>query len=137
MDKIKYVNRAQRFFEDKIDWKFYNYLTDITTPYEDKGYFVVIDIATYDYELNTKHIYFMSDDKQYKYLDNIFNVHVLEKYYNSNGLVYLIHVFKSFEDGKIQYDKLEEIYNKIKSKCHKVNIKDSDTSLCVSNTQVE
>ena len=34
MDKIIYVNRAQRFFEDKIDWKFYNYLTDIITPYE-------------------------------------------------------------------------------------------------------
>lgn len=137
MDKIIYVNRAQRFFEDKIDWKFYNYLTDIITPYEDKGYFVVIDIATYDYELNTKHIYFMGDDKQYKYLDNVFNAHILEKYYNSNGLVYLIYVFKNFEDGKIQYDILDEIYNKIKSRCHKVTIKDSKYCLCVSNSQVQ
>jgi len=126
MDKIKYVNRAQRFFEDKIDWKFYNYLTDITTPYEDKGYFVVIDIATYDYELNTKHIYFMSDDKQYKYLDNIFNVHVLEKYYNKElyGLYYGIGISK--DGARMDSEKTEELLKRIKSKCHKVKNWDID-----------
>ena len=81
--------------------------------------------------------YIKDDDKQYKYLDNVFNAHILEKYYNSNGLVYLIYVFKNFEDGKIQYDILDEIYNKIKSRCHKVTIKDSKYCLCVSNSQVQ
>ena len=31
----------------------------------------------------------MGDDKQYKYLDNVFNAHILEKYYNSKCLVCL------------------------------------------------
>ena len=31
----------------------------------------------------------------------------------------------------------DEIYNKIKSRCHKVTIKDSKYCLCVSNSQVQ
>lgn len=78
--KMKYIelfensdNTVEEFYKDKIDWKFYNYLIDKMTVYEDAGYTVIITVCTGGgiFRFSTVYgLYGTGDDRCMKYSKN-------------------------------------------------------------------
>ncbi len=104
----------ESFFKDKIDWKFYNYLIDRFTDYEDLGYVMLIDISV---TLNSDDQLIYNSDKRYcSYSLSYMNLVI--KSYNTHGLFYNCYIYDKtdyhFADRKIAQLFKDKIENKCK-----------------------
>jgi len=124
--------QVKKHFNDKIDWKFFNYLKYCLTKYEDMGLSVEITVATYKsgnvsrsapaFPIDLYQIYVyrnMSSDVYFdgEYLDDEFikydnfityGFHSAVKLYPEKGLIYIVTV----------EDKMDEYTNDVKSKAN-------------------
>ena len=141
MDKIKYVNRAQRFFEDKIDWKFVNYISDNLTKFEDEGYNSQVDIEIYDIEKRkVLHVYrfgWYKGENIGRFISHEFVADykpAFEKY----GLRFNIHIYGDYKSDnyhpQIEVKLKEELYEKIKNKCTRLKSEETQYVLIVKPT---
>lgn len=131
--------KLKQFFHNKIDWKFFNYLRDKLTPYEDAGFNIKLQAATYTLISLEKHkkneieatpVYtyvnskssfngdFSNDNMPYSF-DNFTSSNsfkTLSRYY-VNGLIYILFINKDIIDTET----IKEISRKIGYKCEFLN----------------
>ena len=116
----------KEFFNDKIDWKFFNFLLDKATEFEDKDLSFEIRIGMF---LNNKlyTIYFYLSDNE-PFFNNMKLGDAIEAY-EKIGLSYTIYIYNGSLKDPIN---LELFYEKIKNKCYKdENGYNDQTSLTV------
>ena len=111
------------FFEDKINWKFYNYIKDICLKYEDDGKSLNIEVAILSGKSTYRAVYYYQTGEGESYFapDNI--DYYIDKY-KDDGLFYVIGVTFEYDNRDIN---LDEVYHRISSKCDR----------CVSGLQYE
>jgi len=122
------MSRMEAFFKDKIDWKFYNYLIDRLTKYEDKtgNYFSIsICVDASKRFINGYYIYNtyrLEIGEKSGYDTEAMNIDPYVKMYNENGLFYNIELKG---ENYLTYDeKIKEIdivFDYIKDRSIKVN----------------
>jgi len=114
------------FFRDKIDFKFIEYVSYISTKYEDMGYDATIEVSVGDFEQYMQGYdekwcsIFWNDD--YSVSVNIDDDISYSKYeeivelYNKYGLVYAIQISGNDNDIERYSQILDEIVNKVSEK---------------------
>lgn len=109
---------AEEFFKDKINWRFYNFILNRLTIYEDMGFYTFIDI-----NLDELVIYSYNKGEQKYLIHNINNSYSNTK---PSDLEYLIYVSNS--------KKMDELTAYIKSKKPDINIEiHSDKMIKIKN----
>ena len=117
------MNKIESFFKDKIDWKFYNFLVDRLTKYEDEtGIKVLVSVCVdKSADFGDGHIIYdpykleIGDGvSAYMDVDNI-NWYVIA--YNKNGLFYLVNIYHDEHmTHEVKVAQTDIIYDYIKDK---------------------
>ena len=116
------ATKLEKYFSDKIDWKFFNYLKDKLTTYEDSGNNVIILIGlpnssptSYIYQYG----YAEEENGNFGYADDYYYPRNVIDDYEINEFPLSYYISIDFSAG-YRFD----IYEKISSKCLSVSFDD-------------
>lgn len=121
MNHLKIFEDAKRiadlkdYFQPRIDWKYYNYLIDKGTEFEDKGYIVIVKICI---KSDSYYDDFFNNVKGFN--DNISRAALSDykRFYKKNGLYYVVNMYLNEQDAytetlslNLSYEYVEKIKN--------------------------
>ena len=109
---------TEEYFKSKIDWKFFNYLKDQVTEFEDSGNDIKIFVCYVPDKIHNYVIYSYENGNDMDETENLTDV-IINDIINNDVLYYSIKpVMSGFKYDSFNSQLLaDEIYNRIKKRC--------------------